>query len=260
MFSPSPALAFAAPILAREAAPAPPSAVFGPLYVDVEMKRVFPDSKTFADATPLKSPAAILKDYRPGLSTETLRALVLRDFDVPQTPPAPRRVRSPRAARHPHRGPLAGARARRSRRARGSRLALHYPYVVPGGRFRELYYWDSYFTLLGLVRDGRRDLAQGIVDNFADLITRYGHVPNGTRTYYLSRSQPPVFFLMTGLLGATDPAPGHPPLPAALRAEYRVLDGGRGRCGRARRAGHVVRLADGSILNRYWDALGHAAR
>ena len=71
--------------------------------------------------------------------------------------------------------------------------------MVPGGRFRELYYWDSYFTMLGLAEGGRHDLLRTMADNFAWLIEHYGHVPNGNRSYYLSRSQPPVFALMVGL-------------------------------------------------------------
>ncbi|MEO3957351.1 trehalase family glycosidase, partial [Chromobacterium piscinae] len=63
------------------------------------------------------------------------------------------------------------------------------PYVVPGGRFGETYYWDSYFTMLGLAESGRDDLLRHMADNFAWLIDNYGHIPNGNRTYYLSRSQ-----------------------------------------------------------------------
>lgn len=65
------------------------------------------------------------------------------------------------------------------------------PYVVPGGRFNELYYWDSYFIVLGLLEDGRADLAQGMAENMIYEIEHYGKVPNANRTYYLTRSQPP---------------------------------------------------------------------
>jgi alpha,alpha-trehalase len=126
--------------------------------------------------------------------------------------------------------------------------------VVPGGRFREVYYWDSYFTMLGLVRDGRRDLAQGLTDDFADLIGRYGHVPNGARTYYLSRSQPPVFWLMAGL-SADDPAAGYVKYLPALRREHRFWMRGEEAAKPGAAVEHVVRLADGAVLNRYWDAL-----
>ena len=82
---------------------------------------------------------------------------------------------------------------------RSSLLPLPNAYVVPGGRFGELYYWDSYFTMLGLAESGRADLLRCMADNFAYLIDTYGHVPNGNRSYYLSRSQPPVFALMVDL-------------------------------------------------------------
>lgn len=65
------------------------------------------------------------------------------------------------------------------------------PYVVPGGRFNELYCWDSYFIVLGLLQDGRTDLARGMADNLLYEVQHYGKIPNANRTYYLTRSQPP---------------------------------------------------------------------
>jgi alpha,alpha-trehalase len=69
----------------------------------------------------------------------------------------------------------------------------------PGGRFREVYYWDSYFTMLGLAESGLDAIVLDMVDNFAHEIDRFGHIPNGNRTYYLSRSQPPFFSHMVEL-------------------------------------------------------------
>jgi alpha,alpha-trehalase len=65
------------------------------------------------------------------------------------------------------------------------------PFIVPGGRFNELYGWDSFFTTLGLLSDGYLDLAKGIVRNFVFEIQHYGLIPNANRSYYLLRSQPP---------------------------------------------------------------------
>jgi alpha,alpha-trehalase len=72
-------------------------------------------------------------------------------------------------------------------------LYLPKPYVVPGGRFNEMYGWDSYFILLGLVRDGEVERARGMVDNFVYEIAHYGMILNANRSYYLTRSQPPFF-------------------------------------------------------------------
>ncbi|MBS1813839.1 MAG: trehalase [Acidobacteria bacterium] len=71
-------------------------------------------------------------------------------------------------------------------------LYLPHPYVVPGGRFNEMYGWDSYFIILGLLHDGRDDLARGMAENFFFEIENYGALLNANRTYYLTRSQPPL--------------------------------------------------------------------
>lgn len=70
------------------------------------------------------------------------------------------------------------------------------PFVVPGGRFNEMYGWDSYFEALGLLVDGRVDLARAMVDNFVYQIRHYGKILNANRTYYLTRSQPPFLTSM----------------------------------------------------------------
>ena len=75
-------------------------------------------------------------------------------------------------------------------------LYLPYPYVVPGGRFNEMYGWDSYFTQVGLVRDNEMVLAKNMTDNFIYQIDHYGKILNANRTYYLSRSQPPFLTQM----------------------------------------------------------------
>jgi alpha,alpha-trehalase len=81
-------------------------------------------------------------------------------------------------------------------------LFLEHSYVVPGGRFNEMYGWDSYFIILGLLRDGRIDLARGMVENFLFEIEHYGAVLNANRTYYLTRSQPP--FLTSMIMAVYD--------------------------------------------------------
>jgi alpha,alpha-trehalase len=75
-------------------------------------------------------------------------------------------------------------------------LYLPNPYVVPGGRFNEMYGWDSYFIILGLVKDKRTDLARNMVENFFYEIENYGAILNANRTYYFTRSQPPFLSSM----------------------------------------------------------------
>src|SRR5215471_5286802 len=75
-------------------------------------------------------------------------------------------------------------------------LFLPYPYVVPGGRFNEMYGWDSYFIIRGLLRDNKPELARGMIENFFFEIDHYGSILNANRTYYFTRSQPPFLTSM----------------------------------------------------------------
>jgi alpha,alpha-trehalase len=137
--------------------------------------------------------------------------------------------------------------------ASSSLIPLPHAYVVPGGRFREVYYWDSYFTMLGLIESGRADLVRSMLDNFAYLVRTVGRVPNGNRTYYLGRSQPPYLAAMVGLYAAaTDTARALPYLDA-LEAEHEFWMEGAGPLAPGQAYRRVVRLAGGSLLNRHWD-------
>jgi len=137
--------------------------------------------------------------------------------------------------------------------ARSSLIPLPRAYVVPGGRFREVYYWDSYFTMLGLVASGRTDLVRSMLDNFAYLIRTVGHIPNGNRTYYLSRSQPPYFAAMVGLYAAATDTTQALRYLDALESEHAFWMEGAERLAPGEAHRRVVRLPDGAVLNRYWD-------
>jgi alpha,alpha-trehalase len=100
-------------------------------------------------------------------------------------------------------------------------LYLEHPYVVPGGRFNEMYGWDSYFIIRGLLRDGRLDLARGMVENFFFEVEHYGMVLNANRTYYLTRSQPPFLSSMILAVYDSEKAAGRDDLAWLARA-YRV--------------------------------------
>ena len=85
------------------------------------------------------------------------------------------------------------------------------PFVVPGGRFNEMYGWDSYFIVLGLLADQRLDLATSMVDNFTYAIDHYGATLNANRSYYLTRSQPPFFTSMIRAVWDATPAESRKP-------------------------------------------------
>lgn len=233
-----------------------PAHDLGRLFLDVQISGTFPDSKTFVDARPLIAPGAMVARYDSARRSAgfNLAAFVHQNFALPQAAGAVATAAAAPSMEDHIRAlwPLL-TRPPDSADARSSLIPLPAPYVVPGGRFREVYYWDSYFTMLGLIQSGRTDLVRDMLDNFAYLIRTVGHIPNGNRTYYLGRSQPPYFAAMVGLYAAaTDTAQALPYLDV-LEKEYAFwMDGGdRVAPGEARR--RVVRLRDGSILNRYWD-------
>ena len=228
--------------------------IYGELFA--EAQRALPDPKSMVDAVPGAAPAAIAAEYAqrrddPGFD---LRRFIEQRFELP--PPAGGGYRTdPRhdAVSHIDRLWAELERQPQPGDARSSLLPLPHPYIVPGGRYGEIYYWDSYFTMLGLVESGRLDLVRSMLANFAAMIDRYGHVPNGNRTYYLSRSQPPFFAPMLRLLAERDGDRVLVDYLPQLEREYAFwMDGAEGLApGTAHR--RVVRLRDGTVLNRYWD-------
>lgn len=72
-------------------------------------------------------------------------------------------------------------------------------FIVPGGRFQEIYYWDSYWIVEGLLVSGMVDTVKGVIENLIDILNRIGHIPNGSRWYYQERSQPPLLSAMMAL-------------------------------------------------------------
>lgn len=228
----------------------------GRLFHDVQLARVFADSKAFVDAKPKYAPADILARYRAAANDAhvDLKSFVAATFDAPR--PAGEGVRADTAqAMEEHIRTLWPSLTRAPDVAdpHSSLIPLPKPYVVPGGRFREVYYWDSYFTMHGLVESGRTDLVKSMLENFAHLVATVGHIPNGNRTYYLSRSQPPYFAAMVGLYAtATDTNQALAYLDA-LEAEHAFWMEGADRLAPGEAHRRVVKLRDGAVLNRYWD-------
>jgi alpha,alpha-trehalase len=244
--------AFAAP----PSTPQPPSVLYGELFDAVQRAGIYPDSKTFPDAIPRAPPQAIMAAYREQRrrGNVDLRAFVARYFTPPQTPVTVYRS-DPAQDVCAHidklwpvltRGPDASE-------AGSSLLPLPRRYVVPGGRYREIYYWDSYFTMVGLEASGRGDLVRQMLANFSFLIDEYGHIPNGNRTYYLSRSQPPFFATMVKLVADHDGPQVYAAHLRQLEREYAFWMDGADRLAPGTAHRRVVKLPDGTVLNRYWD-------
>jgi alpha,alpha-trehalase len=234
-----------------------PSVEYGPLFRDVQLRAIFPDSKTFPDLVPNATPQEVVRNY--------VAARQAPDFDLTRfvntyfsgpVPPGP--AVNPAGERETLATYVVSlwpvlTETYSSVPPYATLLPLPYPYLVPGGRFREVYYWDSYFTMLGLEQSGKHALAVDMLKDFAFEIDRYAHIPNGNRSYYLSRSQPPFFALMVELIARHDGVATYATYLPELQAEYDWWMQGSEvvRPGQANR--HVVELADGTVLNRYWD-------
>jgi alpha,alpha-trehalase len=234
-----------------------PAEIYGPLFAIVQERGILTDGKAFVDAIPRRPVDAVMADFASfeGGDAELLQ-FVAANFELPQAV-LPAAAVSPAVPLRDHirtmwpalsRNPEAGA-------ANSSALAVGHRHVVPGGRFREIYYWDSFFTMLGLVRDGETVLANGIVDAMTDLIEEHGHVPNGARTYYVGRSQPPLFHMMVALLDDPRPDVAARRL-TAMRREHTWWMDGANELTPGKQINRVAMLADGSVLNRYWDPRG----
>ena len=254
-----------------------------PLYEAVQSSGIFPDSKFFPDCTLKAAPEEILGAYEVAKNQPDfdLKAFVTAHFEFPETPDSdfdsankPIRehleqlwdvlLRKPKPSPlNPHPSSLATHNSSLITH-NSSLITLPHPYIVPGGRFREVYYWDSYFTMLGLQVSGKTEMIENMVDNFAHQIESFGHIPNGNRTYYLSRSQPPFFALMVSLLAEIKGEAILLQYRHALEKEYAFWMDGEAALTTLAKAvqedipaltehRRVVILHDGSILNRYWD-------
>jgi alpha,alpha-trehalase len=234
-----------------------PLRLYGRLFVDVQMGRIFKDGKSFVDATPKRfSPDEIRAAYerQRTFTWFSLSDFARQHFHVPhhEVPAGPRlSIRDHVRALWPLLVRQSPAHADADKSA--TLLTLPHPYVVPGGRFRELYYWDSYFTMLGLMTDGCHQLAEAMLANFASLIDRYGFVPNSSRTYMLTRSQPPLFFKMVESVVGGSAAEAFARYLPQLVQEHAFWMDGETELAAGQASSRVVRLQDGTLLNRYWD-------
>jgi alpha,alpha-trehalase len=236
-----------------------PDENYSDLFQAVQDSQVYPDGKTFVDLIPRKRSRALSKEYmleRPDPNFN-LNEFVNRHFYEFNPHHGAAYVPSETTTPREHVSSLWKELTRRNRKVRGSLIPLPNPYIVPGGRFSEQFYWDTYFIMLGLANDNEWAMIRGMMKNYAHMLRKFGMIPTANRTYFLSRSQPPFFSHMVKLLakhqGRTRTYAEF--LPSML-IEYRFWMKGRriatehvDRPAYAR----VVRMPNGVVLNRYFD-------
>lgn len=236
-----------------------PEKIFAPLFEDVALSGLMHDGKLWADALPRFEPELILSKYEEQKRNNDfdLWAFVNTNFIILDNAVSDFKTNiNHDASLHIHtlwpyllRNP--------DQRIKGSSLiALPFKYIVPGGRFNEIYYWDSYFTMLGLQISGQEDVIESMVHNFAWMISEIGFIPNGNRSYFLSRSQPPFFSLMLDLLADVKGDEVYLQFEAALKAEYNYWMLGSDVVNLYENTKHhSVYVAPECVISRYWDQL-----
>ena len=221
-----------------------PAAYYGSeLYHDIQLAHLYPDSKTFSDAVPKRALSEIIDAYALVKDSEDfdLKSFVEANYEIPGAFQESFKTDMNRSMEE-HIEALWSELTRNPDQfnPHASLLPLPKRYIVPGGRFREIYYWDSFFTIEGLLLHDA-GLAEEMVDNFAFLIDSLGFIPNGNRNYYLTRSQPPFFSLMVGALAREDNSKLVKYLPQ-LEKEYAYW----------MQENKVVNVG-GKMLNKYFD-------
>ncbi len=215
------------------------------LFEAVQLSGIFEDSKSFPDMIALRKVEDIVKDFDKEQNNKNfdLSEFVSRNFRsvIPDNETF-ETEHFDNPEQHIHNLWDHLTKKTESENLNSTYISLPNNFVVPGGRFQETYYWDSYFTMLGLIISKKNDLVIGMIKNFAFLIDQFGFIPNGNRTYFLSRSQPPFFSLMLDLLKEVDASYKPIDFLSQLEKEYDFWMKNRS-----------VKMPDGEILNRYDD-------
>lgn len=233
-----------------------PDQTFGQMFIDVQEQRVYEDGKTFVDVVPRRKIKQIQQEYHLDKQNPefNLQEFIQRNFygveDIKGD-----YVSDPSRTMREHIRALWPSLERNNLRQRGSLMPLPHSYIVPGGRFNEQFYWDSYFIMLGLAADGHWRSIEGMMKNYAYMIRKFNFIPTANRTYFLSRSQPPFFSHMVELL---EKRRGKLTLieylPYLLQEHNFWMKGKdqllRGKTDEYRRA---VCMPNGALLNRYYD-------
>lgn len=229
----------------------------GPLFEEVQSRSLFSDAKLFPDSYPLIPPQELITLYNKKKKAThfNLKTFITKHFVFPEKRKYPifkglgmeqyiekmwdileQRMTSP----SPY----------------STLIELPEPHIIPGGRFRECFYWDSYFVALGLLASGQIKRVKNMVINFAFLINRLGFIPNGNRVYFASRSQPPYFSHLLKLLLGHVEEDWVLSFTPQLETEYAFwMQGAEQVSPEQKTSLHVVRIDHETILNRYYDRL-----
>ncbi|MFC3812969.1 alpha,alpha-trehalase TreF [Lacihabitans lacunae] len=229
---------------------------FPDFFKEIQLSGYFADSKTFPDLEPKKSIGKIVDVFFDQKENEnfSLPLFLNENFYIPENNATSYTSdESLKPEDHLHQLWKHLSLEVKKGKSNTTYISMPHGFVVPGGRFQEVYYWDSYFTMLGLIVSKKFQKVEDMIANFGFLIDTYGFIPNGNRTYFLSRSQPPFFALMVALLETFDGKLKAIDFLPQLKKEYAFWMKNQESLSTATAIERVVKLNDGTILNRYFD-------
>lgn len=234
--------------------PRSPDQQLGELFAAVQLGGIHTDGKTFVDAIPKQPWRKLVKAYEKAHRQPDfdLSAFVREHFVIPSN--LDNYHVSEVVAPEVHISNLWDILTRRTFQNKGSLLALPHSYIVPGGRFEEQFYWDSYFIMLGLAASKRYDAIDSIIKNITYMIRRFGMIPTANRTYFLTRSHPPLFAHMVGLVAERKGRRTFALYLPYLLREYQFWMNGSIRLSSRYPAHRRVVRVENALLNRYYDA------
>jgi alpha,alpha-trehalase len=233
--------------------------VSGDLFKTVQLNKIFADSKAFVDSIPKRKPSEIKKEFQKLRDSNdfNLKTFISNNFTLPEKEKIILNL-PPERGLEEHIELLwkyLERPAGNNRNDYSTLIPLPNSYIIPGGRFREIYYWDSFFTMQGLLACNMTDIVTNMLDNFVYQIDNFGHIPNGNRVYYLSRSQPPFFAAMVNSVSEykTDKRWQLKYLEAIETEYYYWMHGENKKLKAGDTYGKIVGMEDNKVLNRYFD-------
>ena len=233
--------------------------VSGDLFEAVQSSKIFADSKTFVDSIPKRNPSEIKKDFQHLRKRKdfNLNEFIEENFTLPEEekiilnfpPERDMEEHIELLWKYLERPP--GKKMTNY----STLIPLPNSYIIPGGRFREIYYWDSYFTMQGLLTCGMIKIVENMLNNFVYQIENFGHIPNGNRVYYLSRSQPPFFAAMVNSVSEYKKDKNWQlKYLHTIETEYNYwMKGEHKKLKIGEASAKIVNVEDNKVLNRYFD-------
>jgi alpha,alpha-trehalase len=235
-------------------APPTPEKIYGQLFRDIQLQRIYPDGKTFVDCLPKRDPKDIMYDYGMMKGPRfNLKKFADDNFELPPSLKLNYITQEKDLVMHIKNLWAVLKREPGKQTAVSSLVPLPYPYIVTGGRYRELYYRDAYYIMLGLKESGETDMVENMVKDFSWMIDTLGYIPAGNRTYYTGRSQPPCFSLMVEMLAEIKGDQVYAIYLPELQKEYGYWMEGDSLVKNGQALRRIVKLKDGTLFNRYWE-------